>query len=209
MAIYLIPLNTDERALHQHATHRIVLKYSDLTETATNTDQTFSVLTLPANSNIRLTAAKLVKAFSDASDSGFNSTTVKVGDGSDDDRLLPAIQVNENGTEIVNHYPGYPDAATYTAPDATPAAITGGDSPTEAEHNALRSTVDSIRTKLVALAADVASLRARQVAQVGYVHTSATAIVVTVTSMSGKALNDLDNGEIHLFFHISDVLAPV
>lgn len=48
-------------------------------------------------------------------------------------------------------------AATYAAPDAVPAAITGGESPTEAEHNALRDAVASLRTQLVALAADVAT----------------------------------------------------
>jgi hypothetical protein len=48
-------------------------------------------------------------------------------------------------------------AATYAAPDATPAAITGGESPTEAEHNALRSAHDSLRTQVIALAADNAA----------------------------------------------------
>lgn len=46
---------------------------------------------------------------------------------------------------------------TYAAPSAMPAAISGGEAPTEAEFLALRTAVDSIRTQLIALAADVAT----------------------------------------------------
>lgn len=42
-------------------------------------------------------------------------------------------------------------AHTAQAAPSVPAAITGGDSPTEAEHNALRTTVASIVTKLQTL----------------------------------------------------------
>ena len=90
----------------------------------------------------------------------------------------------------------------------TSSAASGGDSPTEAEHNALRSTVDSIRTQLVALAADAAALRARQTI-LGYVYSAATTLKLTFGSMSGKNLNDLDVGEVHIFAQITDTLAPV
>lgn len=53
-----------------------------------------------------------------------------------------------------------PAALTSSAPAAlTSAALTGGESPTEAEHNALQADVAALHADLTAAQADVAALR--------------------------------------------------
>jgi len=95
----------------------ITLTHEDLTETTANTAQTFEALTVKAGSLVKDAAIYLVTPFKDASDTGFNSNTVTVGDGSDVDRFIAATQVNENGTEV--------DAKG--SANTTPYAYTGAD----------------------------------------------------------------------------------
>jgi hypothetical protein len=72
-----------------------------------------------------------------------------------------------------------PSALTATAPAAlTSAAITGGESPTEAEHNALRADVVALRTTVAALVTDITALR------------TTVASLETALSGSGKALTN-------------------
>lgn len=80
--------------------YRIKLTSDDLTETTANTAQVFEVLSVKAGSLVTSVAAYLETDFADASDSGFNSTAITVGDGSDPDRFLASMQVNTNGTEV-------------------------------------------------------------------------------------------------------------
>lgn len=68
-------------------------------------------------------------------------------------------------------------AITTTAPAAlTSAALTGGESPTEAEHNALQADVAALRGKIASLVTDITNLRTTVVA------------LDTALSGSGKAL---------------------
>lgn len=86
-----------------------------------------------------------------------------------------------------------PAALTSTAPAAlTSAALTGGESPTEAEHNALQADAAALRTTLAATQADVAALRGKVASLV----TDLTALRTTVAALetalsgSGKALTN-------------------
>lgn len=208
MNVFPAPLSIEERAMHPGATHRAVIKAADLTEATANTSQALTGPTVPANTGVAVVKVILKTAFEDASDENFNTTPLTIGDVGDTDRLLTSVELNDNGTEVIVAFPTSPAAATYAAPSATPSAATGGDAPTETEYNNLRTTVDSVRTQLVALAADVAAIRARQTIM-GYVYSSATELLFTFGSMSGKALNDLDVGEVHIFLNITDGITSV
>lgn len=82
-------------------TQRIILTHEDITESAANTAQTIAIMTVLAGQALLGAALKLVTPFKDASDNAFNSTTIKVGDGIDDDRAINSQQANENGTEVL------------------------------------------------------------------------------------------------------------
>lgn len=72
-----------------------------------------------------------------------------------------------------------PSALTTTAPAAlTSAALTGGESPTEAEHNALQADVAALRGKVASLVTDLTALR------------TTVAALETALSGSGKALTN-------------------
>jgi hypothetical protein len=80
-------------------THKLVVTHEDLTTTTANTAQSVTLLSLDQGDVIQDAAFKLVTAFSDASDSAFNTTTLAVGDD-DVDEFIDETEVNENGTEI-------------------------------------------------------------------------------------------------------------
>lgn len=83
-------------------THKIVLTYDDLTETAANTSQTIQLLNVGVGDVVHDAAYYLVTAFEDASDNALNTTTLIVGDGGDTDRFIPSKETNKNGSEVIN-----------------------------------------------------------------------------------------------------------
>lgn len=141
----LTPLTLEEQA-STGFTHMLVLNVDDLTETATNTTQTITSSTVPANWIINKVMAKLITAFKDASDAAYNTTTLIVGDAGSANRYITSAQLNENGTEI-------------TAP---------------------------------------------QYNNTAYEVLVATPLLIVFGAQSGKAISDLDVGEVHLFFQIID-----
>jgi hypothetical protein len=71
-------------------------------------------------------------------------------------------------------------ALTGSAPAAlTSAALTGGESPTEAEHNALQADVAALRTTLAAAVVDIAALRTKLNAALGSLRASANKPMAT------------------------------
>lgn len=187
-------------SLHEQAVHRAnrltVITHADLTEATDNTAQAIVIASIAAGLAFGLVKVELPTAFQQAGVSGYNSNTVKIGDAGDDDRFLAAVQLNVNGTEV-NH------AFNLTAPAATfsePTAATGGDSPTEAEHNA-------VITALSALAADVAAIRLRLAAG-HHLYASATDVLATFASMASYSLADLDGGEIHIYWNLYQLVNP-
>ena len=97
MTVFELPANTKAAT---GFTHKAIVTHSDLTETAADTDQTLSLLTLEAGDVVTTAAIKLVTPFEDASDVNLNDTKVQLGDTADDDEYIAATQVNENGTEV-------------------------------------------------------------------------------------------------------------
>lgn len=114
MKVY--PLNDNERAATGF-THRINLTHEDLTETTANTAQTIAIFTLAAGDVVKDAALAVTTAFKDASDTAFNTTTVIVGDGDDDDQYIVSTEVNENGSEVLYRACAADAQLAYTATD--------------------------------------------------------------------------------------------
>lgn len=145
MKIY--PLTTEER-LQGGFTHRVVLNFEDLTETATATAQTILGPAVKAGQVLWRAAVRLGTPFTDASDAAFNTTTLIVGDDGSTNRAIASMELNSNGTEVF-----------YKAnPTTLPYAFLAD------------NTIDFI-----------------------------------FGSMTAKALNDIDAGEVTVFLEISDL----
>ena len=98
----------------------VELTHADLT--AAGTSQTIALLNVAPGDVVVRCASKLVTPLKDTADAALNSTTVKIGDGGDDDRFLVSQELNENGTEIdfkagppTTQYYAYTDADTIDA----------------------------------------------------------------------------------------------
>ena len=126
-------------------THAYQLTHADLTETATNTAQVFTLDNVVAGDIIVDCAHHLVTALEDASDGANNDTAITVGE-TDVDRFLVSTQINVNGTEITT-------------------SVTA-------------NSVDTFR----------------------FAFTAADTLDLTVNSMTAKALNDIDTGELWIFW---------
>lgn len=84
-------------------THQAVITANDLTQTTANTAQTINLGLLPVGAIISGVWLRLVTPFKvggSSPDTGFNTTTVDVGDTGSATRFLTAQETNENGTEI-------------------------------------------------------------------------------------------------------------
>lgn len=94
------PLCTNETALNAGYTHMAVINANNLTVTATNTLQTFTVMTLKAGDMIGKIMWRCKTFFQDVSDIAYNNNTMSVGFTADVAGFIAAIQVNVNGTEV-------------------------------------------------------------------------------------------------------------
>lgn len=95
---------TTFRSLHESPrkfTHKFVVTHADLTEATANTAQDVTLITLPAYSVVKSGATYLKTAFSDASDTAFNTTALIVGDSGDTDRIIASQELNVNGSEVL------------------------------------------------------------------------------------------------------------
>jgi|GEM_PF-1418387 len=166
---------------------RAKVTHEDLTEETADTDQTLTLLTVPAGMAFRFVSHELLEAFEDASDNALNDTKISIGVSGATTRFLEAIQVNENGTEVVKsmgkQIPGSLTAATVTTPDGSDAGTT------QTLANALKAEVNKV-------VADLETLKAGPY----YVFAADTDIIMTVESMSGKKLSDIDTGDLLVWF---------
>jgi len=95
-----------ELALQEKAalgvTHQAVVTANDLTQATAAAAQSFNLCAIPVGAIIAGVWLRLITPFQDAAtpDTGFNSTTVDVGDTGSATRFATAQQVNANGTFI-------------------------------------------------------------------------------------------------------------
>ena len=115
MKVYELPAETKAATGY---THKVIITHDDLTMATANTVQTIELLSVAAGDVVNTAAVKVVTAFSDASDTAYNTTTLIVGDDGTTNRFVTSQELNVNGTEVLYK------AATNTAPHAYTAANT-------------------------------------------------------------------------------------
>ena len=115
MKVYELPAETKAATGY---THKVIITHEDLTTATANTAQTIELLSVAAGDVVNTAAVKVVTAFSDASDTAYNTTTLIVGDDGTTNRFVTSLELNVNGTEVLYK------AATNTAPHAYTAANT-------------------------------------------------------------------------------------
>ena len=115
MKVYELPAETKAATGY---THKVIITHDDLTTATANTAQTIELLSVAAGDVVNTAAVKVVTAFSDASDTAYNTTTLIVGDDGTTNRFVTSQELNVNGTEVLYK------AATNTAPHAYTAANT-------------------------------------------------------------------------------------
>lgn len=98
----MLPLPLQAQA-HYHATHEMIVEYSDLTGTATNTAQSFTN-GIAAPAIVSLVGMKLERAFDTENTNYTGSLAIKVGDGSDDDLFLTSTELASDGAEVFVKY---------------------------------------------------------------------------------------------------------
>lgn len=108
--------------LNSGANLRVFVDASDLTEATANTAQTLNLFNVKKGTVVKLIGMRLMVAFQDAADSAFNSTTIKVGDGSSAARYLAATELNVNGSEV-EASAGTGTAYAYTEDDTVDAVV--------------------------------------------------------------------------------------
>jgi hypothetical protein len=111
------PLTIEERAASD-MTHRLDFTYEDIPAgVAVATSQLFNTAPLPvlkAGMIVKRILMYLTTPFKDASDAAFNTTTISIGDAASATRFVNAVQVNENGTEVITTFPGAAENTIYT-----------------------------------------------------------------------------------------------
>lgn len=178
-----IPLSAPEAAW-QNATHVWVIKYTDLTETTTNTLQTLTN-TVAANQLVEFESAKLITAWDTASTSYTYACELTVGDGTDTNLFLESMELASEGTEVyAKKAPPHSVTVSYTS-----AVLT----------NVLYNSITGNVTVVTGVTA------AGTVGELGRkLYTSAGAIVATFKPSEYESLDAATQGEIRLYFRVYD-----
>lgn len=102
VGVRVAPLSSEESALQGGANLVVELTHECLTEAAANTAQTIALFDVGAKINlVSLTRAELVVPFENTADAAFNTTPIIVGDDGDTARFLVSMEINVNGTEVI------------------------------------------------------------------------------------------------------------
>ena len=116
MKVYELPAETKAATGY---THKVIITHVDLTTATANTAQTIELLSVAAGDVVNTAAVKVVTAFSDASDTAYNTTTLIVGDDGTTNRYVTSQELTVNAAAEVLY-----KAGTNTAPHAYTAANT-------------------------------------------------------------------------------------
>jgi len=98
------PLTTNEQAASGYTHEITIVNTKDLTETTVNTSMVFNLFKTVAGDVIEKAALHLMPPFKASGDAAFNSTTISVGDEDLATRFFSAVQVNENGAEVIDSF---------------------------------------------------------------------------------------------------------
>ncbi len=101
------PLTENERAATSAMgfTHQIILDHTDLTITTVTTGQVYTFVDFfGANDIVSGAGVNLITPFENTADAASIVTSVTFGDEDDTDALIPATELNKNGTEVYQKY---------------------------------------------------------------------------------------------------------
>src|ERR1051325_6713423 len=103
---YCRPYVTEEIAGQFAFNKRWDLSYKDFlgVTIGTNTTMVFTLAGVVAGDHLIQAHLHLTTAFSDASDTAFNSVTLDFGDTNSATRFLSGVQIDVNGTEVIDSY---------------------------------------------------------------------------------------------------------
>jgi len=99
MAAILEQLGIEEMAA-TGATHKLVVKHGDLTETAASTAQTLTPIAVANLTSWQTLYGLLREPFQNTADAAFDSVAVTMGDGGSVARFLASQELCVNGTEV-------------------------------------------------------------------------------------------------------------
>lgn len=119
------PMVLEEIAASGGFTHRLDLSVADIPAGLALAAANTIWLTAPGGPNVVLPtfdAGTIVKRvllhlttpFKNTAQSGFNSSTISIGDTGSATKFVSAVQINENGTEVIDTFPGT-ENSIYTA----------------------------------------------------------------------------------------------
>jgi hypothetical protein len=101
MAAPSVRVLTEQEKAALNATHEVIVKYSDFTETTVNTAQTFTnILPVAATQSVEVVAMMLKTAFDVGTTNYTGSCLLEIGDGSDTDGFLSSTELASDGTEV-------------------------------------------------------------------------------------------------------------
>lgn len=231
-AVSVQRLSAMEQA-NTRATHRVVIKESDLTETSTNTAQTLGAsFPVAAKMGVEVVAMQLVTSFDEGTTNYTGSCALTVGDGTDADLYLTSTELHADGTEVWLKYgrSTWLTAATTTGNFLTNCVATTGTFGTNVSVTTSNlvylnaSTNAATQTVVIAVSQQTASAvtavttsgTAAVTAQTQTqssgqkVYTSADYVDFTFTPNAQEALSALTQGEVWIYIRIWDsrVLTP-
>jgi hypothetical protein len=159
------------------ATHVAVIQDDDLTTATTNTAQTLT-MTIASNQAVQVLWAVCTERFVDNATNAFNSLTMIIGDGTDDDLFLESMQLCKYGTEVLVK-PGrsWQEGVTVTT---TSAAVAGTNF-----------------VKSVSIAAQTIGRK---------IYTVADTVDFKFTGPTSYAVSALDAGEVRVYLKIVDTI---
>ena len=98
----LQPLTENERAMFPGFTHSFTVdvKNGDVTQSTTNTAQTWNVYTETIGDRIRHVAAICTEKLANSADAAFNSSALTVGEADDEDNFIASQELNTNGSAV-------------------------------------------------------------------------------------------------------------
>lgn len=113
----LQPLTEGERAMYPSYTHSFVIDATlgNITQASSNTEQAFTAWTSKDQDRLAKVTFVVTEKFANTADTGYNTTTIRVGDVNDDDDYIVAAEMNTNGSVV--------DSGTNTG-DAIPVTFT-------------------------------------------------------------------------------------
>lgn len=119
------PLSNVESAANDGATHRAIVKHTDLTETAAATAQAVTLTAVQAKMSVAVKRIELKQAFEATADAANNSTALTLGDVGSANRFVTSTELNKNGTEVfLSHGTG--TTQLYTGAETVKATFTPG-----------------------------------------------------------------------------------